>query len=343
MTAPGAVGRIGVTETRATQTGTEPEEPAATPVTAGAQPHVAFALSVQRTAGNAALVRLLARRAVIARQPVEVASVLQDIWDEEHAGATEAQNDAVKLLSVKPAESAWTELKWSLVSRTAAQRVYHPERINQADLGVCGPAAALHALSERDPRAYARLVIQIFETGTAAGKKVNKTLRSNTPMKGQAHADWMVLSAMQDVTNDVLEYHGRPDSGDFFSLSREGAPDTGVKYLLEKFSGCVATTTYSCNWWGVKDQTEKVNKLLADHGSDVVVVMFVASKIMTDENAKGDQDHFIRLLKPVRWGADSVEADVFTWGGTRTLKMKPKNFERMTYEYIVGATKKGIL
>jgi len=304
---------------------------------------VAFALSVQRTAGNAALGRLLARRAMIARETLEVASVLQDIWDEEHDSASEAQNAAVKLLSVKPAESAWTELKWSLVSRTAAQRVYHPERINQKDLGVCGPAAALQALAARDPRGYARLVIQIFETGKAGGKAVNKTLRANTPMAGQAHADWMVLSAMQDVTNDVLEYHGRPDSSDFFSFSREGYPDSGMKDLLSKFDGAAETTTYSCNWWGVKTQTEKVNKLMTDHGSDVTVVMFVASKIMEDENAKGDQDHFIRLLKPVRWGADSVEADVFTWGGTRTLKMKPKNFERMVYAYDVGAQKKGIL
>jgi hypothetical protein len=153
----------------------------------------------------------------------------------------------------------------------------------------------------------------------------------------------MTLSAMQDVSNSVYDYYGQADKNKWNTADREGLTAGTVTDLLGQFSGAVDTTTYSCQVWGVESQTKKVNKLMTDHPGDVAVVIFLSSKIMQDENAKGGTDHFVRLLAPVRWSDTSVEADIFTWGGKRTVKMSPKNYSRMVGAYSVGAYKKGIL
>ncbi len=106
---------------------------------------------------------------------------------------------------------------------------------------------------------------------------------------------------------------------------------------MSRFTKISKTTTYDCEWWGVKDQTDKVNDLMRKHGDEVCVVMFVDSTRLQDEEKSGKRDHFVRVLKPVVYGADHVTFDVFCWGRNWTHTFKTPHFESLVYNYIVGA------
>lgn len=314
------------------------------PVSDGAA-SVAWATQLQQSAGNAAVARLLtASGRTLGRQPPTTSSSgtavfantdLQKIYDENAATGHMGQETALKLLD-RSLSGPWEKLDWASVAKSTAERVYKPHLISQKTLGVCGPAAALNASAGADPHAYVKLVIEIFSTGQAMGTKVNKDLLANTVAPGSDPGDWMVLSAMQDASNTFLDYEGRGGGFD------EGGTSGDMKGLLEKFSGAVKTTEYSCGFWGVYDEAMKASNLISKHGNDVIVVMGVVSKKINNEDADGSNDHWVRLMSPIAWNDVEVKCDIFTWGSIRSLKMKPKNFEKMVDTFVIGARKQEV-
>ena len=315
-------------------------------------------LALQRTAGNAAVahivqtapVRTLARgndggtATVTAPATTTFKSPgIKEAVRTAPAPPTPRQLEALKVLDTGRAEGAWATIKWNPVANGAAKRVLNPDLIDQHVLDICGPAAALHASAGRDPMDYVKLVVEVYEHGTAKGKKVNANLLGATrPTSDRdeqmSQVDWMVLSAMQDVTNTFRKYEG------YVGDKASGFLPFGMMTLLEHYSGCVKTTHYSCLLWGVEEETAKVSKLLRDHGDDVVVVIAVNDELLHDKNADPSPkpNHFVRLLEPVEWKPDRVTTTIFTWGSRMPIDMPPAKFRRMVGGYTVGARKADI-
>lgn len=319
----------------------------------------AWALSLQRTAGNAAVAHMVSTGAVrtLARgndggtatvtAPATTtfkSSGIQEAVRKAPASPTPRQLEALKVLDTVRADGAWATIKWNPVANGAARRVLNPDLIDQHVLDVCGPAAALHASAGRDPMDYVKLVVEVYENGTAKGKKVNANLLGGTrPPRGDrdeqmSQVDWMVLSAMQDVTNTFMKYEG------YVGDKASGFLPFGMMTLLEDFAGCVKTTHYSCLLWGVEEETAKVTRLLRDHGDDVVVVIAVNDELLHEQNADPwpKPNHFVRLLEPVEWKSDRVTTAIFTWGSRMPIDMPPAKFRRMVGGYTVGARKADI-
>ena len=302
-------------------------------------------LALQRAAGNAAVTRLLsegpprvpARARSISRQatataPEYKAPAIQKVFEANGKTGSGAQTAALFLLD-KPRTGPWTSLSWDEVAKGAAERVYRPSLIDQATLGICGPAAALNASAERNAVDYVLDVIVTFTDGTAAGTKVNKTLLAKAAPAGMAQVDFMLLAAMEDVTNTVFEYHGEAGW-------REGKTTGDVETLLQKFAGCVKTTTYSCFYWGEMDAAKQTNDLLSKHGKDVVVVIFLNADLLNKKKTDDtDPNHFIRVLSPMSISATDVKLDAFTWGSNRSFAFSIKEFEKLVSAFIVGARK----
>jgi hypothetical protein len=237
-----------------------------------------------------------------------------------------------------PQTGPWANLRWDTVAAAAAVRVYHPELIDQATLGLCGPAAALNADAQQHATKYARLVVEIFAEGKADGERINKTLLGNRPVAGMDPCDWMVLSGMQDVLNSWYDYYGEyfpPPSED----KRAGLTDSREEKALRRFSGCVETDT-----WDDRNAAFKVEYLLKNHADESVVVMVVDSEVLQGRKAQGHSDHFIRVLTPVyNNAAGMVYFDAFTWGQKQTYTFTQANFKDLWYGYVVGSTRKGLL
>jgi hypothetical protein len=307
-------------------------------------PYVERVLALQRSAGNAAVARMADRLRPPPLTPGRQRRLSRDYADPGVKEAYEAnkttvtatQTSALGLLDNQYAliTGPWKKLDWAKISKSAADRVVHPEHIQQNPLGLCGPASLLNYMAESTPGTYAYDVVSIFEDGKWGSKKINSTLLGNEPRAGMDPCDWMMMSAIQDLSNDVLDYYGTE------TKVRDGQTDGDLRSSLTSFTKVQKTTHYSCGYWGVKTQTDKVSDLLSKYGNDVVVIMDVDSTTLQGEDTRGSNDHFIRLRKPVTWTADDkVKFDVFTWGSYRSLTFKKKNFEHMVDGYVVGAVR----
>lgn len=267
------------------------------------------------------------------------AAQIQAVWDEnEKAGNPGSKNqiDALSRLDTTRA-GPWTKLSWATVAGGTAARVYHPELISQVVLGVCGSAASLNAEAAVAALDYVNEVAGVFETGEAAGSKVNSELLDTEPNPGLDQSDWMMLTAMQDVGNYIAEYHGETESW------RAGLNDSQIAWSIEHFSGCVKSKNYSCSWWGEVDTTKTVNELMSKYGDKVVVIMIVSGAVLKRQVGmeggaeSGPANHAIRMLAPVTFDGSSATISVFTWGTNYTLTMPLKRYEKLIDGFIVGA------
>jgi len=112
-------------------------------------PTVAAILSLQGSAGNSAVLQALAagRAAsgnLLQRDSSTVTFAdpdIQSVYDVNKAGlsVSEAQQSGLGVLTeqYKTIGSAWSKLNWEDVARGAADRIFHPEHIDQATLGLC--------------------------------------------------------------------------------------------------------------------------------------------------------------------------------------------------------------
>jgi hypothetical protein len=305
--------------------GPAPRGPAALSRASGPQ----AVLALQRSVGNAAVARLLDGGHGRGVSPGS-ARRLSRSTAEDQAGAEHLVDLAGSLTG------PWSQLDWTAIAKSARDRVHHPERINQGPLGLCGPAAVLNWLAETEPGTFTYDVWSVFEQGDWDGKRFNSTLLGNATMSGMDPLDWMMLSAMQDNANDHLEYYGRETKW------RDGETAGDLKHTMYAWTKIQDTAHYTCKHWGTDDETEKVSDLLREHGDDVCVVIEVDSTTLQNESARGDNDHYVRLRKPVDYG-DTVSFDIFTWGSNRSLKFKQDNFNHMVDGYIVGARRSDIL
>ena len=149
--------------------------------------------------------------------------------------------------------------------------------------------------------------------------------------------DWMVLSAMQDVTNLARRYEGRPGGLD------EGYAFPGMKRLLKDFAGCVKSVHYPCLISGDEKVAAQASSLLAKHGDDVIVVLEVVAELINNPSSNAKRiNHFVRLLGPITWTNTQVTAQIYTWGSTRTIALDPTKFKRFVGGYVVGARKLAI-
>ena len=294
-------------------------------------------LGLQRSVGNRAVARLVSGRQSPQRllsREAATAYVDPGIQKVSDANPSLTSDQQGGLQSLDQAHgiitSAWSKLKWEDVSAGAADRVANPSHITQSPLGTCGPAAVLNFLAATEPGTFAYDVQSIFESGRWGKKQINQTLLNNECQPGMDPCDWMMMSAFQDLSNDFLDFYGRP------SGLRAGGFDSDAAWMLTAFTKVSKTKSLWSEVFGVKGQTEKVSKLLATYGDKVAVFVDVAAETLQNENSTGSENHFIRLLKPVVWGP-KVQFEVFSWGKNMTKAYKPENFEHMVYGYLVGA------
>ena len=329
-------------------------------------------LALQRSAGNRAVSRLIARSArpgrVLARDTIlkDLETKIEDakagkykdpkiqaVHDRNKPG-TEAQRLALAWLDWSSAPSSkWANLTWANVAEQAAERAFHPNLINQKALGVCDMAAVLNFEATVDPAGYTQLVYECFSQGTMKGKKLNSKLLGNTAMAGQDEVDWMLLSGMTDSTNDWYQYYGRPDPNPmkWSDSKREGFLAGDDKWALTKFAGAVETKVIDTpKAADVIPATKTVNDLLTKHPNDVAVLIRLSASVLqnpaSDEN---NLNHTVRLTKPALITEDpdptkgTVKADIFTWGGILPWSGTERQWQHMIWAFVVASRAKSVL
>jgi hypothetical protein len=261
-------------------------------------------------------------------QPTFQSAAVKEVYDSEGSQATPAQLSGLRWLD-GPDQGAWTKVSWAEVQKGAAERIYHPEKIDQVKLGVCAAAAVANALATR-PLEWAMEIRTCFRNGTFGGKKANSGLLKHDPRSDMAQVDWMLLSAMQDANNDFLSYNGEPGGLD------EGAGAGGQKFYLEKALRCVKTEDFDAD--GIVG-SNRASNLLRNHPNETFVLIRVHANQLPgqSDDGKGDR-HCMRLLQPIVFG-EQPSITVFTWASNQTFTFHNwEHYKRCVFGFVVGTT-----
>ena len=248
-----------------------------------------------------------------------------------------------------PAGSPWRNLNWAAVREGAKKRVDSPSDMNQKNLNVCGPATVAHMLLTADPVGYANLVIQVFSSATIQGTQMNEDLLNNAPPLDSAgvqmeQVDWMLLSAMRDSENWLMDYEGTPDE-DFSAMTTPGE----IADWMESLLGCVETESYTSYlpWEEATDDAVTVSELLSTYGDGVFVAMLVDSDRLEYSNeGMNVPTHWIRLMEPMHFYDAVITFKAYTWGDIKTFAAYRESdyidFNDVAFEFVVGARRHGI-
>lgn len=218
-----------------------------------------------------------------------------------------------------------------------------PNLVDQGDLNVCGPASFFHLWIQRAPLATAEYAISLFETG--AGRIGDLTVKPGRDLKAKnygavAHAstppaDWMMLSALRDWENDVLDFEGTPDE-DASGITR---PDELARWM--KASGVYHRVDDAGAW--VRPRGLAHALALAPSASCDVIILINANIIESTVAAKKKSlldrfpNHYVRLVEPIAQRGSDVTFRYWTWGiAPETATVSASRFEAAYYGSITG-------
>lgn len=112
--------------------------------------------------------------------------------------------------------SGFPMLDPDLVFYQLALRVLRPERIDQGDYGLCGPAAFAVLLAQTDPVTYVQISVELLLTGQSTFRNMkltpNESIRRHQPHR-TPHADWMVLASMRSSDDLITQGMDRGEYG----------------------------------------------------------------------------------------------------------------------------------
>lgn len=208
------------------------------------------------------------------------------------------------------------------VARGLLARVDRPDGISQSGTSLCGPAALTVNLATRDPVAYVRLVIDLFEKGTATIGRLKvtpgKDLLEYDPMRRVDPVDWIPLASLRDSDNWFFDYQSADN--DFSAMT---LPNNLVGWFQKiGFSQIVNET----NLVATKDE-KSIKDAARLYHDDFWVCLFVNAQVLDPDDQEKRSltaSHWIVLTSDVTIRDGRISMKVFSWGeGHRSIPFDP--------------------
>lgn len=221
--------------------------------------------------------------------------------------------------------------KAELISDLEA-RVNNPEKIDQASLNLCGPAAYCVLWAKHDPEGYAKAAMDLYKKGsyTYNGKTItaNTDTFEQTPPAGMSKIDWMMLAAIRHSEN-LWYYDPKTDDG---ALA---------------FTTHWEMTAWISNIVGISENRdsaptiESVNRAISSGKTVVLLVDWgqiskdIAKKGKGGSKFAGKPDslinswtgnHYIIMTKPITINGDQISFEIWTWASRRTISLQKEYF-----------------
>lgn len=242
-------------------------------------------------------------------------------------------------------------------------RAQSPNRIDQGQAPLCGPAAFLYNIARKNPMAYMKYVIDLFEHGSAwLGKmhvEPSDDCKASSAWQGKmAAADWVALAGLRDSKNAVLDFDGPSDSV---------AGITSARSLQRWFQQCGYFSGTSRDTNSLSDKSLWTLLLAHQHQlSGGHPCLMVGDNVITGQpRGRAIPNHWVVLTSAVQigkpsWngppsasalvarGKQAVDADkslleqqlqfeIFTWGRTRFIhSMTVAHFLDYFYGYVIA-------
>lgn len=265
-----------------------------------------------------------------------------------------AQDDAKKLVddfTGRTQSSVWHSIGRADVADGVKARIDDPDKINQGNTSLCGPAEFAWDLASDHPADYARAVIELYETGRTRIGSMNVVPCADLKnyvlpaTAGINPADWILLASIRDNDNWFFDYQDDSDS-----VSAMTMPHSKETWLKKAGYTDVINET---NVFFTKDlaHAAKASRLLS---SGYKVALFINGN-MLDASKMNDAsvtpDHWVGLTKPINIKSynypvkktnkdpdSSVDFEVYTWGTRKKVpasgRLTDFNFSCNYYGFI---------
>jgi hypothetical protein len=238
------------------------------------------------------------------------------------------------------------KLDWHSVISRLRVLALHPERLHQRGHNACGPAVFFRIWFARDPLGAATFGYRLAKSGTAFFGPITVTPSAallaqdysavrasvdNPPTRSMPDdADWMLMSALRDSENMLLDYVGHPHTAQD-ALAGITLPST----LASWFQATNLYTTVTNSTTVLADTWESLQSRGPGPTRDVALMVnsgFMGDLWPAPNGAPAAADfwtvpnHYVQLLNPVAEGgaAGWINLSFWTWGRTDANKWTSK-------------------
>ncbi len=238
------------------------------------------------------------------------------------------------------AGSPWLNLTRSVVAAGIADRVTNPDGAQQGGNGLCTTAAFINVWAQDAPDAYAAFATTLFDTGVAnlapnqtggglrirasnallgANYGATATLMTQKGFPVPSQADWMVMSAIRDSTNNFVNFTGDPNDWVSHNLGDGASPFGDLDSWLRNASAWVSVVDVSnVRLTASLEEAKRLEPIRSRCLLNIDVGMLL--------NDTGR--HTVVLRSPIVQAADGfVTLKVWSWAGLRDLRVTKEKFE----------------
>jgi hypothetical protein len=192
------------------------------------------------------------------------------------------------------------------------------ENISQLGSSLCGPAAVMFCVANRDPEMYAQYVMDLYDKGEAQfgtlTVKPGDACRNYDPTRIDP-VDWIALASLRDSDNRYMSYAAVENEVAGITL-----PEKVVGWL--RAAGYTQIYTRTQLFGGMVQNDDEITRAGAArrHGCDVCLL--VNAKILKSmDSLSAIPDHWIVLTKAIRLDPKKREIalEIFSWGQIQNL------------------------
>jgi len=142
--------------------------------------------------------------------------------DIRRGAAFQAAERLVDEFANRKGPGAFSAIPRYVVAKGLRERIVHPDDVDARETSLCSPAALFFALARDRPDAYVRLVISLYEQGSASFgkwllKPSAKLLQYIPPGDSDYYychpADWIPMASLRNHSNWAREYTSIKDNG----------------------------------------------------------------------------------------------------------------------------------
>jgi peptidoglycan hydrolase-like protein with peptidoglycan-binding domain len=262
-----------------------------------------------------------------------------------------AAHATVAAFRARPSGSNWLHLDRREVADGIASNALSPDRVSQGGNGLCTSAAFVNLWVQDAPDAYAAFATALFDNGAAdlapkqgAGGALRITaspalLGADYPrivermqkrgFSVPSQTDWMVLSALRDSSNVVVDFTGDP--GDWVSHNLGDGAIVGHSDMVGwlRASGMFSSITNEANDLVTKSPSHAV-------GLDPArsrCILAIDARMIIATRARHD---LVLRSRVVENDDGTFDLRVWTWGGVRSVRASAGQFADNYYGAIIG-------
>jgi hypothetical protein len=234
-----------------------------------------------------------------------------------------AQSDAQKIVddfaALASCPTAWSFMDRAKVAAGLKIRIKDPDKINQSDTSLCGPADFIRDIAQDKPDQYAKAVVDLYKDGKAAiGSfkiKASSDLRKHSLAKSTIdQSDWIILASIRDTDNWWFDYQSESD--DVAAITMPHSKETWLRKA--GYTDIVNDTNILlCK---DNDNAVRANDL---RGRGYKVALFINANMLdvkTMDKASTTPDHWVALTSSIsRNQATPIDVEtlsftVYSWG-----------------------------